>query len=189
MVGGDPGSFPGAIVGLQNTESVPEVLVEANNVQLRPNEGLVYLGETPFSGYALTRYPTGSVAEKAGYLDGKRHGTLERWAADGSPMFRAEYCTGRRNGQITSWWPNGNIRSFSNFQNDLLHGEVVQWYADGKIFKRLNYKQGKEDGLQKAWRKNGKLYANFEVRNGRTFGLKRANLCFELKDETIALSK
>jgi len=191
MVGGDPGSGP-SLKGdteMQIAENVPEVLVDAREIKLRRNEGLVYSGAIPFSGYAVTHYPDSSLSEKAGYLNGKRHGTMERWSLNGKTMFKSEYKTGRRHGQTMSWWPNGNIRSVSNFHNDLLHGEALQWYESGKIFKRLNYNMGTEEGLQKAWRKNGKLYANFEVRNGRTFGLKRANLCFELKDETIALSK
>ena len=191
MVVGAPGSTP-SLKGdteVEIDESIPSILIEAAKVKLRRNEGLVYSEGNPFSGYAVTRYPDSSLAEKAGYLNGKRHGTLERWAKNGKPMFQSEYIAGRRDGQTMSWWPNGKIRSVSNFQNDFLHGEVMQWYENGRIFKRLNYNLGKEEGLQKAWRKNGKLYANFEVRNGRTFGLKRANLCFELKDETIALSK
>ncbi len=35
---------------------------------------------------------------------------------------------------------------------------------------------------------NGKLYANYEAIDGRVYGLKRANLCFDLNDETIQIS-
>ena len=45
--------------------------------------------------------------------------------------------------------------------------------------------EGKEKGLQKAWLQNGTLYVNYEAKNGRVFGMKRANLCYQLKNEKI----
>jgi hypothetical protein len=43
--------------------------------------------------------------------------------------------------------------------------------------------------LQKAWLENGTIYVNYEAKNGRVFGMKRANLCYQLKNEKIEESK
>ena len=64
-----------------------------------------------------------------------------------------------------------------------------EWYQSGSTFKKINLVDGREEGLQQSWRENGKLYSNYEAKNGRIFGLKRANLCYQLKDETLQVSE
>jgi len=168
---------------------VPEILINASRLKLRRNEGLVYHGNVPFSGYKVKRYSNGKPAEKAGYLHGKKHGSFERWRQDGIPAYRAIYLQGKRHGKALSWWKNGQLRSQTQFVQEKPHGELLQWYEDGQLFKKLTYNMGREEGMQQAWRKNGTLYVNYEARNGRVFGMKRANLCYSLKEETIELSK
>ncbi len=165
--------------------NIPQIERLATDVELRPNEGLIYYDDAPFSGYVLKWHPNNQLAERISYYRGKKHGLREQWYSNGQAKLSAEYRDGKFHGASLSWWQNGNLRSQGNFFAGKVHGTVTQWYKEGMIFKEMNYQHGKELGMQKAWRKNGKLYNNYEAKNGRIFGLKRANLCFELQDEKL----
>lgn len=162
--------------------------VSRKSLQLIASEGIIYKGNSPFTGYAVTYFNDGSVAEKTAYVDGKRNGLLEKWYPSGAKSFSGTYAHNRRHGTVQTWWQNGTLRSESNYIEGVAHGVQRQWYQSGIIFKELNLENGKEAGLQRAWRENGKLYANYEVVDGKIFGLKRANLCYDLDGETIQSS-
>lgn len=164
------------------SQVTPEI--DKSELTLRPDEGLFYYRDIPFSGKAIT-YGISGITESEGFKNGKRHGLLRKWYADGTQSYQAQYRNGRLHGAGNSWWPNGQMRSASNYVNGIAHGKQIQWYKSGAIFKEINLVQGKEQGLQKAWRENGKIYNNYEAKNGRIFGLKRSKLCFELKEEEV----
>ena len=163
------------------------VLVEIHekNLSLHPNEGLMYMGMTAFTGAGVNYYANGELAQRTEYLNGKRNGLLQKWFEDGSIAFEANYLENKLNGPVKSWWSNGNIRSSGNFIEGKSNGLQKQWYSSGVKFKEMYLVAGKEEGMQRAWRENGKTYVNYEAKNGRIYGLKRANLCFELDDETV----
>jgi antitoxin component YwqK of YwqJK toxin-antitoxin module len=161
------------------------VEINENNLSLHPDEGLMYLGISPFSGAGISYYAHGQMAKRTEYVNGKRSGLLQKWFEDGSIAFEANYQENKLNGPVRSWWSNGNMRSSGNFLKGKPHGLQQQWYNSGVKFKEMNLVDGKEGGMQQAWRENGKIYVNYEAKNGRIYGLKRANLCFELGDETV----
>ena len=162
--------------------------VQRDRLELIPNEGTMYYGDTLFTGYGVTYYEGGQLAERTAFVDGKREGVTERWYSSGSLSFRATYKQNRRDGTARTWWQDGTLRSESNYANGVAHGVQRQWYQSGARFKELNLEQGQEAGLQRAWRENGKLYANYEAIDGRIYGLKRANLCYDLDGESIQLT-
>ena len=166
----------------QKTETLT---VPKAELELRANEGLYFFDNEPFSGTAESFDDLGNLVAEEVYVSGKRHGTVTKWFADGLMSYQGQYKNGRLHGEAFSWWTNGKMRSASYYENGVAEGTQKQWYPSGAIFKEINLLDGKEHGMQKAWRENGKLYNNYEAKNGRIFGLKRANLCFELKDEEV----
>ncbi|SMP32387.1 MORN repeat variant [Algoriphagus winogradskyi] len=169
----------------QDFLEVEALEVHENKLILHPNEGLMYLGKTPFSGAGMSYYANGVLAKRTEYVNGKRNGLLQKWFEDGSIAFEAHYNDNKLNGPVKSWWSNKNLRSSGNFLAGKSHGLQQQWYSSGVKFKEMNLVDGKEVGMQRAWRENGKIYVNYQAKNGRIYGLKRANLCFELDDETV----
>ncbi|WP_452229887.1 toxin-antitoxin system YwqK family antitoxin [Lacinutrix sp. MEBiC02404] len=163
--------------------SLPEVSKSA--LMLKPNIGLVYYQDTPFTGISVLSYPNGNMAESIPYKNGKKDGTLKKWFENETLSFEAFYKNGKLEETATSWWLNGNIRSESHYKNGIANGIQKQWYKTGELFKQMTIVNGKEEGMQKAWRRNGKIYNNYEAKNGRIFGLKRANLCFQLEEEIV----
>ncbi len=161
------------------------ISVNADSLQLKPTEGLVYYKNKPFTGTSTSTFPNGNPATSTDYMNGRKHGLFLKWFPDSTVSYQSHYNMGKQHGITKSWWSNGNLRSQSQFKEGLVHGTQTQWYNSGAKFKELNYTNGKEEGMQKAWRENGKIYSNYEARDNRIFGLKRANLCFELSDEEV----
>jgi len=171
------------------TTTVDVIQVIKEEVELRPNEGLVYHNDQPFTGRVIHAFPTDVLQESTDYIAGKKDGYHRKWFADGTLAFEAVWKNGRLDGISKSWWRNGNQRSEANQVSGKLHGVQWQWYKSGVKFKQRNMNMGAEEGMQRSWRENGKVYNNYEARNGRIFGLKRASLCFQLDDEEIQIGK
>lgn len=165
--------------------SANALIIAKSNLTLRPNEGLVYYQNRPFTGTGQVAYASGIPAETIDYAGGKKHGYHRKWFENGQLSFEAQQVHGKLHGTSQTWWKDGSIRSESNYQEGKIHGVQTQWYKSGALFKKRNIVNGREEGLQQAWRENGKIYNNYEAKNGRIFGLKRSTLCYELEDEDI----
>jgi antitoxin component YwqK of YwqJK toxin-antitoxin module len=158
--------------------------IDNNLLKLDSQKGIVFFESNPFCGTAVLFKDSIKIASTE-YVKGKKHGTTNKWFADGQISYEAYYENGKRDSVSRTWWKNGNMRSQSNFEAGKAEGTQLSWYIGGQKFKEVNLVNGKEEGIQKAWRENGKIYNNYEAKNGRIFGLKRANLCFKLEDEKI----
>ena len=170
---------------LPHIESALEVL--KSEVELRPNEGLVYYKNQPFTGRVMEYYSNGMLAEEIQFQEGIKHGIYQKWFADGTLSYTSTYLNGLPDGISRSWWSNGNLRSEVRQVKGKLDGLQTQWYKSGAKFKERNMNMGLEEGMQRSWRENGKVYNNYEAKHGRIFGLKRASLCFQLDDEEIQI--
>ena len=174
-----------------NSTDNDSVLIEVLKSELisKPNIGLIYYNNEPFTGISVLNYPNGIKAEEIFYAEGKKQGSFKKWYVDGTLSFESFYKNGLQNGTTKSWWKDGKIRSEANHINGKVNGVQKQWYKGGTLFKEINIVNGKEEGLQRAWRRNGKIYNNYEAKNGRIFGLKRAGLCYELEEEVVQTTK
>ncbi len=164
---------------------VPPMEVSKKDLVLNQNEGKWYLNGQPYNGYSVKRYPNGNIEERLGFYKGKREGVARRWSENGVLRVQSYYHQNKLEGVYKTWWENGAIAEESNYDNGRKQGSENQWYPTGQLAKSRQLVDGKEDGLQKAWLQNGKLYVNYEAKDGRIFGMKRANLCYQLKDEIV----
>jgi antitoxin component YwqK of YwqJK toxin-antitoxin module len=154
-------------------------------LELKPNLGLMYYNNQPFTGVSEVFYSEIVKAETIEHKNGKRHGPYKKWFPDGTISYESYYDNGLQQGTAKSWWKNGRLRSEANYDKGIVNGIQKQWYKSGNLFKEMSIVNGKEEGLQKAWRENGKIYNNYEAKNGRFFGLKRASLCYQLENEIV----
>ncbi|MEM8891065.1 MAG: hypothetical protein AAGD28_24015 [Bacteroidota bacterium] len=171
--------------GYSEGKEVPDREIEKGELVLHPEEGKWYEGKEPYSGYSLSFFPDGSVESKLGYWEGKKEGLAQKWYFNGQKRYEAYYQANRLEGTARAWTSEGVLVKEAQYINGYTHGLQRYWYDGGEKFKELNYDMGQEEGLQKAWRKNGALFINYEAKNGRFFGMKRANACYELKEEII----
>lgn len=172
----------------QDQQNYLLVKVNVNELLLKPEQGLVYYKDKPFSGVSLDHYDDGSLKESITYYNGKKHGDHLKFFIHGTVSYKANYVENKKHGEVATWWINGNKRSEFHFRNGNAEGKQYQWYQSGSKFKILNLINGREEGLQQSWRENGKIYNNYEAKNGRIFGLKRANLCYQLDEEQTITS-
>lgn len=165
--------------------NIKNILIDKKYLKLNPLKGQWFYNDTPFSGYGFKIYKNDTLLEKTGYCNGKREGEDVMYFSDGSIKRKAFYVNNKLHGKKTNYLQNGQLMSESNYVNGERHGVQKVWYSSGQLANQRNLVKGKEEGLQKAWLENGTIYVNYEVKNGRIFGMKRANLCYQLKNEKV----
>ena len=164
---------------------INSVEVSKKALALNQIEGKWYYKNQPYNGYSLKFHPNDTLAERLGFLNGKREGVARRWSEKGVLRVESTYHQNRLTGIYKSWWENGVLAEESHYVNGLKQGEEKQWHATGQLSKVRQLVKGNEEGLQKAWLANGKLYVNYEAKNGRIFGMLRANSCYKLENEVV----
>lgn len=160
-------------------------IVHKDSLILNGNEGNWYYKNKLYNGYAVKYYKNDALKEKTGFFNGKKQGVYQYWFPNGTIKLKSNYNQNVLVGSYTAFWSNGNKALESYYVNGKKEGIEQQWYPEGNISKVRNLVKDREQGLQKAWLKNGKIYVNYEAKNGRVFGMKRANLCYQLKNEKI----
>ena len=164
---------------------ISNVEVSKQDLVLNQVEGKWYYKNQPYNGYSVKFHTNDTLAERLGFINGKREGVARRWSENGVLRVESTYHQNKLVGVYKSWWENGVLAEESHYVNGLKQGEEKQWYATGQLSKVRQMAEGKEEGLQKAWLPNGKLYVNYEAKNGRIFGMLRANSCYKLEDEVV----
>lgn len=172
---------------IEEVVEVPNTLIDLALLDYDNNTSLWTMGDSLYSGYAVSYYPDSTLKEKIGILHGKKEGQTTRWYAGGQLKHAADYHKGKLHGEKKTWSSDAQpiLLSHLSYRKGKAHGEQRVWYPSGELFKKLHLNMGKEEGIQQAFRKNGDLYANYEAREGRIFGLKKAALCFGIEDENV----
>ena len=165
--------------------AINSVEVSKKDLVLNQIEGKWYYKNQAYNGYSLKFHANDTLAERLGFVNGKREGVARRWSENGVLRVESTYHQNKLVGVYKSWWENGVLAEESNYVNGLKQGEEKQWYATGQLSKVRQLVEGNEEGLQKAWLPNGTLYVNYEAKNGRIFGMLRANSCYKLEDEVV----
>ncbi|MEO9480030.1 MAG: toxin-antitoxin system YwqK family antitoxin [Maribacter dokdonensis] len=168
---------------------ISQVTKFKEELTLNQLEGTWYYKNSPYDGYALTLHENGTLAEKVGFVKGKREGIAKRWSVNEVLRVEFHYKNNRLEGSYKTWWENGQLAQEANYLNGKMDGVERKWYPDGQLAKERQLVNGREEGLQKAWLQNGTLYVNYEAKNGRIFGLRRANSCYQLEDEVVVRSE
>lgn len=158
-------------------------------LKLNQIEGTWYYKNLPYNGYALALHENGTLAEKVGFVKGKREGVAKKWSDKGVLRVEYHYKYNRLDGSYKSWWENGQLAQEATYVNGNMDGLETKWYPNGQLAKERKLVKGREEGFQKAWLQNGTLYVNYEAKNGRIFGLRRANSCYQLEDEVVVRDK
>lgn len=169
---------------------VPALQVPKEQLTLMPLEGKWYFQQQPFSGHAVLFHPDSSLAEKVGFVDGKREGPAYKWYTDGRLRKSSFYHHNKLDGLVKVWAPGPDTVLIveSRYVDGVRHGLQQRWYPDGKPLNRRHLIDGREEGMQQAWLPTGKIYINYEARNGRTFGLRKATLCYQLDSLEVVYS-
>lgn len=107
-------------------------VVEADKLMRR--EGLLYEinTEEPFTGIAVSYWPSGEVESESEWRDGKPHGKNIRWYENGQKRREIEFRDGEFHGKWTVWYENGQKKEETEFHDDKLIGRK-EWDRDGNL--------------------------------------------------------
>ena len=156
---------------------VPRVEVAAADVRLSERGGVRSFDGRPFSGLVVERDSARVVRSVKPYLDGRLHGTMRAWYADGARELERPYRRGVKVGRHVGFWPEGTRRFEYEFVGGESHGVARDWFADGTLFKEFHYRNGREAGSQRMWYEDGSIRANYVMRDGRRYGLMGSKAC------------
>jgi antitoxin component YwqK of YwqJK toxin-antitoxin module len=175
----------GMAIVAEKTLAIENIEVLKKELILNQLEGKWYYKNVPFSGYSLVFYSNDTLAEKIGFVNGKREGIARQWSEKGVLRVESDYKHNRLDNVYKTWWDNGVLSSQSNYIACIKQGIEEEWYPTGQLAKQRQLIDGQEQGLQKAWLQNGTLYVNYEAKNGRIFGMRKANSCYKLENEVV----
>lgn len=189
----------GCNTSIKKNESISEVhneievditnIINKDSLVLNGNTGIWSYNDQVYTGYGVKYHSNDTLKEKTGFLNGKKQGVYRMWHKNGVLKLESIYNQNVLEGTYKAWWNNGVLALEAHYIDGKKQGLESQWFMDGKISKKRNLLNDKEYGLQQAWLQNGNLYVNYEAKNGRIFGMRRANSCYELKDEVIVRNK
>lgn len=108
-------------------------------------------------GWSFESHGNGKLSNKTLYRKGSVL-SLEKWGADGHPIFAWQKdAQGRDHGDTTEWHANGVRASVTPFVAGQRHGLLQTWYSDGSLRQIVPYEHGKKHGIERQWDKAGKL--------------------------------
>ncbi|MEP3836056.1 MAG: hypothetical protein ABJM36_00315 [Algibacter sp.] len=153
--------------------------VNAQDVNLKLGNGVLFYKDLPFTGYLVSYYEPLKLKSKIEYVDGKKHGSENQWYINGDKSIERFYKKGFKTGIHNSWWKDGTPKFEYHFnEKGKFHGVVKEWYKNSQIFRDFNYVEGKEVGHQRMWKNDGTIKANYEVVNNERFGLIGLKKCY-----------
>ena len=119
------------------------LLKEAVDMEsLEERDGLSYLNNEPYSGWAKTMSDSGYGKGLTQFKDGKISGLY------------------------TTWYENGQKKDELTYKDGQLDGLWTRWYENGQKSSEETYKDGKSDGPHTSWHENGQKAAEGTSKDG-----------------------
>ena len=169
------------------TQQNDAVLLNRDDSQLRFVNGLLYVADKPITGTVFSLFPaTADTSERAGYLDGREHGTWTKYYPGGTLREQRNYDRGQKVGDYVAWWENGREQLHYHFTDDEYEGTCREWNEAGGLIQEMNYRNGHEEGPQKLFYDDGKIRANYTIINGRRYGLLGTKNCVNVSDSVFS---
>jgi len=125
------------------------------------------------------------MAERLGFLNGKREGVARRWSENGVLRVESTYHQNKLTGIYKSWWENEVLAEESHYVNGLKHGEEKQWHATGQLSKVRQLVKVMRKDCKRPGCPTGSYMLIMKPKNGRIFGMLRANSCYKLENELV----
>ena len=158
----------------------PDSRVERSALSERA--GVLYQGQSLFTGIAVERYPTSDIFKESQYKNGLREGETREFGVGGKRRAIWSYHQGLKDGRQVGWFLEGPKRFVQNFTKGVLNGEQVEWHQNGAVFRQQIYANGVETE-KKIFYAGSEIFTNYKIREGRQYGIDGGPLCMETKPE------
>tara|TARA_R110002050_G_scaffold4573_1_gene22048 strand:+ start:30606 stop:31175 length:570 start_codon:yes stop_codon:yes gene_type:complete len=160
-------------------QSKSSVIIDASNIFLKLDNGVLFYKDEPFNGNLVTYYSDKNLKSQIQYKNGRKEGYEKHWFLDNRLSIERYYTNGLKTSIHKAWWEDGT-QKFEYHFNDKgnYNGKVKEWYKTGQVFRDFNYVDGKEIGSQRLWKIDGTIKANYKVVNEERFGLIGLKKCY-----------
>jgi antitoxin component YwqK of YwqJK toxin-antitoxin module len=113
-------------------------------------------------------HPNGQLCKKITYQDGRPHGTVEIFRADGTLASKQSFDQGLRTGEWVSFHPDGKtIQAKMKLVAGKVEGERTTYYPNGQIRQQANFKGGAFDGPVAEFNEEGEKVASGKFEEGK----------------------
>ena len=112
--------------------------------------------------------PDGWLRARVPMREGKIHGEVAGYEADGAVSYRANLVGGVQQGE-TRLYAEGKLLQTMQFKDGLKHGEMV-YYEDGAIVARIGFAEGLQEGLAVTYGPNECKVSSIPHRKGKPNG-------------------
>jgi antitoxin component YwqK of YwqJK toxin-antitoxin module len=161
-------------------------------------------------GAQLSWYPSGQLAMKASFREGKMDGEQTVFQKDGHPAQRGHWAAGLKTGEWSSFGPDGavyergpfergmrtgvwkrfdrdgKLDSETRWRDDLRHGLYVEYHPDGSKEEAGEYEKDKKTGLWTEWSRDGVKRRESHYRADRKHGVEISYSSRGLKERVTA---
>lgn len=101
---------------------------------------------------------------------GKPHGPAVRMYPSGAIAARINFIDGKASGKFQSWYENEDIAIDGAFDDDKLDGLMKAWNEEGVKIAEVEFQRGKLHGRFNSWYDNGQLHEKGECEKGKPVG-------------------
>ncbi len=102
--------------------------------------------------------------------DFAKHGTYQRFSADGKLEERSEYVENVLHGKQEFFYPNGKVLEMVHYKNGKHDGVYKAFFENGKVDQEATYVDGALNGEFKAYYPSGQLKEVLIYKNNEEFG-------------------
>ncbi len=87
--------------------------------------------DKPYTGKALSLYPTGQKYMSQEYIDGRKEGEWILWYKNGQMQKRGYTKEGKEVGKANEWYENGQMKYDQHYVDGKKDGKWLSWYESG----------------------------------------------------------
>lgn len=103
--------------------------------------------EGPF----VSWHPTGAVAVRGQYRDGKPGGDWKSWHPTGAQSGEVTFVDGKPTGMLLGWYPNGQASFVGGFRDGMAIGVMETFDPDGRMRSAIDYGPDGKERSRRAW--------------------------------------
>ncbi len=152
-----------------NTAQTSDKETSYKNLEFKDDasgSSLAYKEGQPFTGTALSNYPTGEKYMSQEYVDGKKEGQWILFYKNGQMQKRGSTKNGKEQGKANEWYENGQMKYDQNYVDGKKDGKWLSWYESGVKWTSRDFEMDVLNGKILVWDTLEQLAKEYTYQNG-----------------------
>ena len=153
--------------GVQSSTSLAAAEAARTNLVLQDNRLHLRGRSTPFSGWMVEHYASGTLRSRSSLSNGLLHGLSQGWHTNGQLQVEEHFVAGTSHGVRTKWYPGGAKLSEATIADGKLNGPFRRWHENGALSEQVDFVADRPDGVALAYHPDGSLKAEVLTQAGK----------------------